>query len=347
MGSLGVSGNASPIPQLRIGLSDWIGIPFTKDFVKIRGHMAYGWLGSRRFNDDVLYHEKIGHARIGGSFPLNLYGGIAQYVVWGGTTPSGRQQPNTLRDFFRVAVAVSGDEDAPGEDRVYIIGDQLGGWDFGFFLEFDDVQFDFYRQFPLETKDNLKLKSAQDALTGISINLAENINLPFTQFVYEYLYTKYQDGPRIANTGDLSRDRYMGNENYYNHGTYKTGWVYNGRTIGNPLFIPSQFLDVGVINNRILAHHVGFASLLPRSMLLTTKATFSRNYGKRWDNRIIDRGEQKLFEPYNEQWSLLLGINAPFQLQSHRLSVKMEVAYDTGGLVGDQFGILLGFRYSP
>jgi hypothetical protein len=83
MGSLGVSGNATPIPQIRAGLADWTSLPLTRDFIQIRAHMAHGWLGSRRFTSDVWYHEKVGHARFGGSFPLNLYGGLAHYAVWG------------------------------------------------------------------------------------------------------------------------------------------------------------------------------------------------------------------------------------------------------------------------
>ena len=348
MGSLGVSGNAPPIPQIRAGLSDWTSLPLTRDFIQIKGHIAHGWLGSERFVKDVLYHEKVGHARFGGDFPLNVYGGIAQYVLWGGIEPSGRQRPSSFSDFLRVSVAISGNEDAPGEDRVYVIGNQLGAWDFGFYLELDAFDMKVYRQFPLETKDNLKLKSPQDALTGISIKPAGKLNLPIRKLTYEFLYTKYQDGPRRPNTGgDLTRDRFRGNENYYNHGSYRTGWVYNSSTIGNPLFVPSSDPNIGVFNNRIVAHHLGLAFSLPKNIELTTKTTFSRNYGKRWDNRIPEDIEKApLFDPSIEQWSFYAGLAMPFTFQNQSLSIMAEAGFDNGALVGDQLGVLVGLRWN-
>jgi hypothetical protein len=349
MGSLGVSGNATPIPQIRAGLVDWTSLPFTRDFVRIKGHIAHGWMENGRYVEDVLYHEKIGHARIGGNFPLNLYGGLAQYVLWGGVRPDGVQLPNTFNDFWKVFFAVGGSEDAPPEDRNYIVGNQLGAWDFGFYLELDAVDIKVYRQFPLETKDNLKLKSPQDALTGISIQPGEPLNLPVNQLTYEFLYTKYQDGPRRENIGgNLTRDRFRGNENYYNHGTYATGWVYNGFTIGNPLFIPSSHPEVGVYNNRIVAHHLGISFTLPRDILLTTRGTFSRNYGKRWDNRIPEDPEKEpLFNPSIDQWSFFAGMETSITWAGRSFTLLAEVGLDNGLLAGDQFGLLLGVRWRP
>ena len=346
MGSLGVSGNATPIPQIRAGLADWTSLPLTRDFIQIRAHMAHGWLENGRYIEDVLYHEKVGHARFGGDFPLNLYGGIAQYVLWGGVRPDGVQLPNSFKDFWRVFFAVGGDEDAPAEDRNYIVGDHKGAWDFGFYLELDAMNLKVYRQFPIETKDNLKFKSPQDALTGIMIRPRESLNLPVRQLTYEFLYTKHQDGPRRENIGgNLERDSYRGNENYYNHGTYATGWVYNGFTIGNPLFIPSSHPEVGVFNNRIVAHHLGMSFTLPRNILLTTRGTFSRNYGKRWDNRIPEDPEKEpLFDPSIDQWSFFAGLEVPVQWRDRFISLMMESGFDNGALVGDQFGLLLGVR---
>jgi hypothetical protein len=244
-------------------------------------------------------------------------------------------------------VAVSGGEDAPGEDRVYVIGNQLGAWDFGFFLKLDAFDMNVYRQFPLETKDNLKLKSAQDALTGISIEPAGKLNLPIRKLTYEFLYTKYQDGPRRPNTGgNLERDRFRGNENYYNHGSYRTGWVYNNSTIGNPLFVPSSDPNIGVFNNRVVAHHLGLAFSLPKNIELTTKTTFSRNYGKRWDNRIPeDTQKAPLFDPSIDQWSFFAGLDMPLTFQNQKFILMAEAGFDNGKLVEDQIGVLVGLRW--
>ncbi|WP_340103263.1 capsule assembly Wzi family protein [Rhodohalobacter sp. 8-1] len=347
MGSLGVSGNATPIPQIRAGLTDWTSLPFTRNFVQIKGHMAHGWLGSERYVSDVLYHEKVGHARFGGDFPLNLYGGIAQYVLWGGNSPEKGQLDSSIDDFFRVLIAVSASEGA-AEGSNFIIGDQKGAWDFGFYLELDAVDVKVYRQFPLETKDNLKLKSPQDALTGISVLPGRQLNLPITQLTYEFLYTKHQDGPRRENIGgDLTRDRYRGNENYYNHGVYRSGWVYNSSTIGNPLFVPSSDPMISVFNNRIVAHHLGMAFSLPQSIQLTTKATFSRNYGKRWDNRIPEDSEKApLFDPSIDQWSFYIGMETQKIIQDIPFTFNTEFGFDHGALIGNQIGLLIGIKWA-
>ncbi|REL37536.1 hypothetical protein DYD21_07020 [Rhodohalobacter sp. SW132] len=347
MGSLGISNNASPIPQVRAGLKDWTSISFTRDFIQIKGYIAHGWLGSRRITEDVLLHEKVGHARFGGDFPLNFYGGLAHYVIWGGKNhPDHGDIPASLSDFKNAFFALKGGPDSPGQFRNYMYGDHIGAWDFGFFLEFDRVDIKAYRQFPIETKDNLKFISPQDALTGLHFDFNENWELPIKALTYEFLYTKYQDGPRRPNIGgDLTRDEFRGNENYYNHGLYRTGWVYNSRTIGNALFVPSSDPDIGVFNNRIVAHHLGISFALQYNVKLTTKGTFSRNYGKRWDNRIPDDKEKMdLFDPYINQWSFFTRIEVPITWRGYLVTILAESGFDNGALVGDQFGWLFGIR---
>lgn len=335
IGSLGVSGNSTPIPQVRIGFVDWTSLPFTQDFIQIKGRIAHGWLGSNRTTDDVLYHEKVGHARIGGNLPLNLYGGLAHYAVWGGNNnPRFGNLPSSGKDFWRVFLATGGDDTAPPGEEDYMLGDHLGAWDFGFFLELDDINVKAYRQFPLETKDNLKFKSPQDALTGISLSFDDNLGIPFTEVVYEYLYTKWQDGPLRENTGPNQRDEFRGNENYYNHTIYTTGWVYEGRTIGNALFTP-RLDNQGVSNNRILAHHIGVSSMIHNTKIIT-RTTFSRNSGT-W---IYP------FDSPKTQWSFSAGIESPFTYRDQQFILLTEAAFDNGSLLGNQLGLLLGIRWT-
>lgn len=350
MGSLGVSGNAVPVPQVRLGLPDWTSLPLTRDFIQIRLHVAHGWLGSRRYTENVLYHEKVGHARFGGDFPLNLYGGIAHYAKWGGkNNREFGDLPATFTDFWRVFFALGGDENAPDVESDYMLGDHLGAWDFGFFLEFDSFSINGYRQHPLETKDNLKLKSLQDALNGISFRFDERLGLPIRGFVYEYMYTKWQDGPRVENVLDdgtrcfdfpeRCRDLFQGNENYYNHHIYRTGWATQGRTIGNPLFrtvnTPIDQLVDGIDNNRIIAHHIGIETRLGRSSIIG-KVTASRNFGTRNDP----------FPEPADQLSMGLQSQIPVFLFDQPFTLLADVAWDNGDLYGNQFGFALGLRWT-
>lgn len=350
MGSLGVSGNALPVPQIRVGLPEWTGLPFTNDLIQIRGHTSHGWLGGDRYTDNVLYHEKVGHARLGGDFPFNLYGGIAHYAKWGGqNNPEYGDLPSDHSDFWRVFFARGGDEQtAPSVEADYMLGDHLGAWDFGFFLDLDQVSINFYRQHPIETKDNLKLKSLQDALNGLSFRFDESLGLPIRGFVYEFMYTKWQDGPRVENIledgtrcseePERCRDPFQGNENYYNHHIYRTGWATHGRTIGNPLFrvsnTPIENLVDGIDNNRIIAHHIGVDSQIGNSQLIT-KITASRNFGTRDD---------PFSEPAN-QLSVGLQSQTPVMFFNQPMILITDLAFDSGDLFGSQFGMVLGIRW--
>lgn len=349
MGSLGVSGNATPVPQIRFGLPDWTPLPLTREFIKIKVHLAHGWLGSNRYTDNVLYHEKVGHARFGGDFPLNIYGGIAHYAKWGGTNHRYfGELPAGFRDYFRVFFATSGGEDAPDPEADYMLGDHLGAWNFGFFLELDSFKITGYRQHPLETKDNLKLKSLQDALNGLSIRFDEKLNLPIRGLLYEFMYTKWQDGPKIENIledgtrcseePEKCRDPFQGNENYYNHHIYRTGWANQERTIGNPLFrvssIATPDLGEGIDNNRIIAHHIGADTQINQTNLIG-KMTFSRNFGTR----------KNPFPEPADQFSIGLQAQTPVTLNDIPFTLLTDVAWDTGDLFGAQFGMMLGLRW--
>lgn len=351
MGSLGVSGNAVPVPQIRIGLENWTGIPYTNNYIQIRGHVAHGWLEKNRYTQSPLYHEKVGHVRLGGDFPLNFYGGLAHYAMWGGkNNPAYGDLPAEFSDFFRVFIGVGGDIRAPEVEADYLLGDHLGAWDFGFFLDLETVSMTFYRQLPLETKDNLKLKSLQDALNGLSIRFDESLNFPIDGLTYEFMYTKWQDGPQTENIledgtrcsefPELCRDSFQGNENYYNHSIYRDGWATHGRTIGNPLFrtsgVPVTNFNYGIINNRIVAHHLGAeASILNTNIV--GKVTFSRNYGIR-DNPFP--------EPV-DQLSIGLTMQRNLTLYSRQFTLLSDVALDSGDLFGTQVGLSMGLRWYP
>lgn len=362
LGSLGVSTNANPVPQIRLEMDDWLPLPFTAEFLQIKAHVAHGWLGSNRHVDNVLLHEKAGHLRIGGRLPVNVYGGIAHYAHWGGMSPEFGDIPTRFTDFKSVFLATAGDDDTPGQDQEYILGNHVGTINFGSFIDLSAAEIHIYRQFPIETKDNLKLKSIQDALTGISVIPAGDS--PVRSVVYEFLYTKYQDGPRRPNilsdglvcldNPNVCRDNYRGNQNYYNHNIYKSGWTYNVRTMGNPLFLVNSD-NLGIINNRIVAHHAGIEAEVGE-MVVSGKVTYSRNYGRRCDNRFPDDiGEGEIFGiectdvVYTsggqrlDQWSFLAAAEFPvFRSRVQNIHMKAELALDNGNPFGSQAGVLLG-----
>ena len=97
-GSLVESGNARPIPQVRLELHDYWNIPGTKGWFAIKGHLAYGYFTDghwqerfvapgKQYTSGVLYHSKEGLMRLGNieKFPLTAEIGIHMVTQFGGT----------------------------------------------------------------------------------------------------------------------------------------------------------------------------------------------------------------------------------------------------------------------
>ncbi|MCK7558022.1 capsule assembly Wzi family protein [Chitinophaga sedimenti] len=81
-GSLGVSGNALPIPKLSIAISDYIDVPFTKGFLQFKGQFSHGWMGRDQYIRSAYLHEKNFYMRLGKQ-RLKVWGGVQHYAVWG------------------------------------------------------------------------------------------------------------------------------------------------------------------------------------------------------------------------------------------------------------------------
>ena len=98
--------NARPIPQVRISVPQYTPVPYTRDRIQVKGHMAYGrmtddsWQHSftqcqSLYADDVLYHSKAGYLRIG-----------APQVVRSGSSSATTAQEGTRRGAFSVEMGI-------------------------------------------------------------------------------------------------------------------------------------------------------------------------------------------------------------------------------------------------
>lgn len=144
--------NSTPIPQVRLGLNRYWAIPYTKDWLSIKTHVAFGimtdapWETSAakgspyKYNRYTRYHQKAGYLRIGNEekFPLTLTLGLENGAQFGGSVYNwvgtdetdfngGNQKFNSnLLDYWHAFMP--GGSDA-GED-VYsnAEGNQLGSW---------------------------------------------------------------------------------------------------------------------------------------------------------------------------------------------------------------------------
>jgi hypothetical protein len=155
-----------------------------------------------------------------------------------------------------------------------------------------------------------------------------------------------QDGPRRPNP-DTERDSFRGNENYYNHYLYLTGWSYNRRAIGTPLFTTREN-NLGISNNRVVAHHLGLNFQLLENLNTILKVTFSRNYGNWGPAEGENNPSPSLGEPFDEtkkQLSILFGARFPINIYNNSLTFISNIAYDKGNLIGSQLGFSIGIGF--
>ena len=140
------SGNSRPIPQVRIGIPEFVNFPWTHGTVQVKGEIAYG-----RFVDDkyqrhthgakenyttgLLYHRKNLLLRFGKT-NKRFYGivGIDMAAQFGGKTYKGNKLvldfPSDIKQYFKVFVPLSGGEYSPGIDHVNVTGNHLGSYIF-------------------------------------------------------------------------------------------------------------------------------------------------------------------------------------------------------------------------
>lgn len=331
MGSMSFSGNATPLPKVKFSIPDYQPLPLTGGFIEIRGAWGHGWMEESRYVSNAYLIEQYGYARIGGDLPIHLIGGIHHFAFWGGKNHEFGQIPQSLNDYFNVALALgAGGEDAPPRDQSYFLGDHKGYWDFGAEIDLEPLKISLYKQFILEDKDNVKLKSPQDGLYGLSV---ENKGGKLVKaFLWEFLYTKWQNGPSCPGCGP--RGGSGGQDNYYNHATYQSGWTYFGNTIGTPLLFPRDD-GLGIANNRVVAHHLGLMGRLSDVQDYKLMVTYSRNYGT-YQNPI---------EPRLDGYSFL----ASTSYQPERwenLSFNASLAADFGELHGQNLGVMFGVSFS-
>jgi len=102
-----------------------------------------------------------------------------------------------------------------------------------------------------------------------------------SQLRLEYLNTFSQGGGEFINEDNRRRGR----DDYFNHGQYRDGWSYLGRTIGTPFIAPQTDLRSNlplftyVNNNRIRVVHLGLSGQLVDQLTFLLKTSYSRNAG--------------------------------------------------------------------
>lgn len=289
-GALTLSGNARPIPQVRIGIDNYYTVPYTGNWLAIRGHFAYG-----RFTDgqwqksfstptakrtrDVLYHSKAFYFRIGNEqkFPVSLEGGLQMETQFGGKQYLNghvTQLPSKLKDYISVIIPSAGGSDSPINDQENIEGNITGSWHAAITYHAANWQLRGYYEHYFEDHSMLSISYPWiDGLYALELTLPKNPIV--TQVLYEYMCSRDQTSP----TPDKSPVSVC--DNYYNNSVY-TGWEHWGMGLGNPLMTSPIYNTNGQVyfyNNRVIANHFGITGNPTSEISYRLMLSLSRNWG--------------------------------------------------------------------
>lgn len=366
MGTVDLSHNARPMMQINFSTEDFQPVPFTDRVVYYDASLAHGWKDDteHRYGRDVLVHQKHLYLRFfSDDAPVSPRAGIKHFAHWGGDfTHLGDDAPvkegaqvnlQAYRDVF-FSLASDSKEILEGGGLPNRHQNHFGSYDFALVFNQDAYRVELSRQFILEDTPNARFGTPWDGLWGVTLELRNNtetrwrddgsetnsISSDFRPAIQAIHYEHINTLDGLTRYEHRDRERHV---NYYNHSTYRGGWTYEGRSLGNPLFIGEQGF-IGVVNNQLVGHHLGLMGYAgPMDWRLFT--TYSRNYGAGRATRKEDGNRVSKLTDRKDQWSFMMELQTETLLPS--LKTTAAIAYDTGDLYPNNLGILLSIRWSP
>lgn len=355
-GDLIESGNARPIPELRVGFVDFQNIPLTNGWVQIQGEIAYGkmtdsdWWDNRsnRYNGHFVngewYNYKRCYFRTKPSEAFSVTLGMQAADVFGGTyyrydrgVIVKREKHNIkLKTLFHALLPLrNGDEG-------FYEGNHLGSWDFKarYRLPGGKGEVSAYFEWPWEDGSGIGRRNGWDGLWGLEWqgSVANNI---LTGVVVEYLDFTNQSGPMHYAPGDFPGETIgseaTGADDYYNNMMYNSYANY-GLSIGTPMMMaPAYNLDgyMAYVGNRMRGFHIAARGNINSNLSWDVRGGCRKAWG---NGKII------LPEPISSS-SIGAGINWKVG-RVPGLQVQGRMAYDHGDMPGNSFGTLATVSYT-
>lgn len=375
-GSMLWSGNAHPIPQLRIGSVDFFDIPGTRHWLQFRFDGGYGLFmdddylrerydeynpggntltgGSQSFlTTGAWMHQKRAHLRTNPHRCFYLAVGMEHAVQFGGTTVNyinntingTLEQHLGFMDFVKVLVPASGGDGSAVGDQNFVFGNHLGIWSGQLSCNLNAHSvLHAYVEFPFEDGSGIAKRNGWDGLWGLEYHTEHDAWL--SGIVLEYLQTTDQSGaihwaPQ-DHMGEMKGEA-RGADEYYNNFFY-CGYAHFGQSMGTPMLkSPIYNADsyLRFTDNRVQAWHAGI-----EGNVLSLPARPSLP-----DTRI----DYRCLLSYRNAFGTM---NLPSAFIRHDLSLlaeltcgighwQMVMAYacDRGSLMGDSNTFKVSFKY--
>ncbi len=204
-----MSSNARPQPRIGVGIYDWWSIPYTRDWLQIRGAVYVGRLmdeDNDLFTKDVLLHEKFGYVRFGGWY-AKLYAGLIHSVLFGGTMPNGYELPVDFWASFLGKGSSKFDNTPYRGESTNAAGGHMGYWDVGFDIDFpNNAKMKIYLT-RMGTDHGIlhpqNFKDRKDFILGTVVTT--NFE-PLKSFCVEYYKTDHQGGTGLPDPAGYDKN---------------------------------------------------------------------------------------------------------------------------------------------
>lgn len=350
-GGLSLSSNARPVPQVRISLPKFVPVPGCRDWLHVKGHLAYGRFtddsfqidyvqGKNKYTKNTLYHSKALFLKLENEkIPFSVTAGIEMMAQFGGdcyySNGTVNHTPRRLKDFFRVLLPGNGDNSASLSDQINVLGNHLGSYHLALEYRFPTWKVRGYYEHPFEDHSGMEFAYGmwKDCLVGLELTLPSN--RVAESLVVEYLYTKDQCGAfhfLNYNPGENWGKNFTGADNYYNNGQY-TGWEHWGMGLGNPLLTSPLYNgnhDLTFRNNRVEGVHIGLNGEPLRGLRYRILFSATRNWGT-YDHP---------FDDIENNWNGLAELSYSPQ-KWNGWTFTLSGAADAGSLLGRSTGAML------
>jgi len=359
-GDLIFSGNARPVPQVRVGVFEYEPLDFTKDWLSVKGYLSYGkftdsswkehWAApDARYDKGTLVCMRGFGLKVGDDkrFPLVFNFALDMATEFAGTVynldlyRTGKEKitlkmPSGFKSWLKGLIPMAGDDQNVATEYNNIEGNTIGSWNFS--LEWNpnsDWRIKTYFLHMFEDHSMMLVQFPwKDGLWGVQGWLPKNPYI--SSAVFEFLYSKYQSGPVYNDTSPQIPEQVSGVDNYYNHELY-SGWMHWGMGIGNPFSISPIYNSDHVLTfyaTRNIAYHLGLKGNPMDGLNWRLLVSNSRSWGNYWYP----------FPEIRSMWNFLAEVKwRPSEFKN--LECQASIAFDRGDLVGNNFGVMLGLRY--
>lgn len=349
------SGNARPIPQVRVGFLDFVDIPFTKGWVQINGELAYGKMTQNDYlkhhynyyNYHItlgeLYTYKYCHFRTNPEKPFSVTVGMQTAGTFGGTTYYYYKGMVTRIDEHKKGLKAYWNMFFPSENNGddYYEGSSLGSWDLRLRYRLrNSDEIILYFQGPWEDGSSIGRSNGSDGIWGVEFKKCGKHLI--TGAVAEFIDFRDQSGPIHWNPDDAPGTNIMsqatGRDNYYNNGYYNSYAAY-GMSLGTPFLLsPIYNLDgnISFLCNRASGFQLAMEGYVHSAWQYRLKYQYQRGLGT-YNNPYYKAKTNQSFMAEME-WDAAT--------VTPGLSVTACFALDWGQLRGRNQGAMVCVRYN-